>query len=681
MVKLGFISALVWAAGLAVATPSPAPLVNVRTRNLPGMSDEDTLHLIWRRIAHAAHIRRENVFKNSTSLEKSWNDAELITFTYTPNVTDTNLENTDFEASLEVNVKCETCYFKAGASVALTIDGEFDFGDAFRNVTGQFIDEAKNLTDSLVESLDDVVHWGEIKDLFNEDDFEIDEFINFDRFDVDTDFDIDLPPLPAVNLLFQIDHLDLYVALDTTISGKASLTIPLYKSQSPVGITIAPGLEAGIFATMDLLLSAEAEMIIRSGFHLQLPDPVGFHIALFGKNVSSVIFNGGRFEFLPVTIVSGHVTLKAILRVGLHAGFQSGTATLLSNISDDILPDLLEKFRDLTKFSYGMEVGVFANVAEFLTNITGGAEQAAKEGCAIKIVQEYTLALGAGAGATIAVGSHSWGVQPTTSVPIFYTTLADVCAITADAPKPTSPPAITTTATTNNRLVRRERFTALVSSELFDPEGDEDTPTAVAYTSRAREFHTGITCASEGLAVCPQSLLRTTVLTTTKTYVTTVPTDVEPSFPQPTADTVPSTIPFGKNVNKLAATTGVPVSYVPPPPSSSTAARTARHGNDKDGDGGVLDDIGDVLNGKTGGVSNKLIIGLSVGLGVPIFVAAIASLIHCIRRRRYAPLPGTEATKVEYTGEYTGAYQSPMAAEREAMVKKSPDVSVSDAHN
>ncbi|KAL2179582.1 uncharacterized protein P884DRAFT_194912 [Thermothelomyces heterothallicus CBS 202.75] len=604
MVKLCFISALVWAAGLAVATPSPAPLVNVRTRNLPGMSDEDTVQLIWRRIAHAAHIRRENVFKNSTSLEKSWNDAELITFTYTPNVTDTKLENTDFEASLEVNVKCETCYFKAGASVALTIDGEFDFGDAFRNVTGQFIDEAKNLTDSLVESLDDVIHWGEIRDLFTEDDFELDEFINFDGFDVDTDFDIDLPPLPAVNLLFQIDHLDLYVALDTTISGKASLTIPLYKSQSPVGITIAPGLEAGIFATMDLLLSAEAEMIIRSGFHLQLPDPVGFHIALFGKNVSSVIF-----------------------------------------------------------------------VAEFLTNITGGAEQAAKEGCAIKIVQEYTLALGAGAGATIAVGSHSWGVQPTTSVPIFYTTLADVCAVTADAPKPTSPPAITTTATTNNRLVRRERFTALVSSELFDPEGDEDTPTAVAYTSRAREFHTGITCASEGLAVCPQSLLRTTVLTTTKTYVTTVPTDAEPSFPRPTADTVPRTIPFGKNVNKLAATTGVPVSYVPPPPSSSTTARTAGHGDDEDG--GVLDDIGDVLSGKTGGVSNKLIIGLCVGLGVPILAAAIASLIHCIRRRRYAPLPRTEATKVEYTG----AYQSPMAAEREAMVKKSPDVSVSEARN
>lgn len=239
-------------------------------------------------------------------------------------------------------------------------------------------------------------------------------------------------------------------------------------------------------------------------------------------------------------------------------------------------------------------------------------------------MQEYTLALGAGAGATVAIGPHSWGVQPATSVPIFYTTLADVCAVTADGPKPTSPPpTVTTTATTanNNRLARRQDFTALVSSELFDPEGDEDVPTAIAYTSHAREFHTGVTCASEGLALCPQSLLHTTVLTTTKTYVTTVPTDVEPTFPQPTADSVPSTIPFGKNVNRLDATTGVPVSYVPPPPSSSSSARTAR---DEDN---VVDDVKDFLDGETGGVSNKLIIGLSVGLGVPILVAAIASLM------------------------------------------------------
>lgn len=251
-------------------------------------------------------------------------------------------------------------------------------------------------------------------------------------------------------------------------------------------------------------------------------------------------------------------------------------------------------------------------------------EQAAKEDCALKIVQEYTLGLGAAAGATIAVGPHSWGHTPSLSVPIYYTTLADVCAVTAKgSPKPTT--TATVTATANNNKHRRDAFTALDSSALFDPAGNQETPTAMAYTSRAREFHTGIQCASRDLAgACPQSLQTTTVLTTTKTYVVTVEPDADPTFPTPTADTVASTIPFGKNVNRVAATSGAPRSYVPPPPpKSSSSIRTA--GNN--GGGGVLDDIGDVFDGETGGVSNKLIIGLSVGLGVPIVAAAIASVM------------------------------------------------------
>jgi hypothetical protein len=53
-------------------------------------------------------------------------------------------------------------------------------------------------------------------------------------------------------------------------------------------------------------------------------------------------------------------------------------------------------------------------VAEFLTNITGGALLAAEEGCGLNIVEEYTLAVGAAAGATVAVGevSSSSGVYP-----------------------------------------------------------------------------------------------------------------------------------------------------------------------------------------------------------------------------------------------------------------------------
>jgi hypothetical protein len=76
MVKFGVVSALAWAAGLVAA--NPAPLVEVRTRNFPGTSDEFTLQTIWRRLAELAHRRRSNVFTKTMSLDKSWTDATLF---------------------------------------------------------------------------------------------------------------------------------------------------------------------------------------------------------------------------------------------------------------------------------------------------------------------------------------------------------------------------------------------------------------------------------------------------------------------------------------------------------------------------------------------------------------------------------------------------------------------------
>jgi hypothetical protein len=78
MVRFGVISTLAFAAGLIAASPNPAPLVEIRTRNFPGTSDEFTLQTIWRRLAELAHRRRDNVFTKTMSLDKSWTDATLF---------------------------------------------------------------------------------------------------------------------------------------------------------------------------------------------------------------------------------------------------------------------------------------------------------------------------------------------------------------------------------------------------------------------------------------------------------------------------------------------------------------------------------------------------------------------------------------------------------------------------
>ena len=306
--------------------------------------------------------------------------------------------------------------------------------------------------------------------------------------------------------------------------------------------------------------------------------------------------NGGKFEFLPVTILSGNVALKAILRVGMHAGFDI--------TSEQLIPKYIiakDEWRKKAQFNAGVEVGVFATVAEFLTNITGGALLAAEDGCDLKIVEEYTLALGAAAGATLAIMDHTWGPQPSTTIPVFYTTLADVCAVTAKA---------TPTATSSQAVSARQAA----------------DPKLVTTTLTTKLLLTNVACADPTVISCPAAQQTTTIQTTTRTLITAVPSGVTPTFPELTALTVASTVPFGKQVNKLSGTTGVPISYIPPPPPPSTTTSSSASPS-KTGDGNILTDIGNVVNGETGGVSNKLIIGLSVGLGVPIAAAVIGGLV------------------------------------------------------
>ena len=279
----------------------------------------------------------------------------------------------------------------------------------------------------------------------------------------------------------------------------------------------------------------------------------------------------------------------------MHAGFEITSEYLLPD-----LPTIEGEWREKTKFKAGVEVGVFAAIAELLTNITGGALLAAEDGCALKIVEEYTLALGAVAGATLAVGDHTWGPQPNTTIPVFYTTLADVCAVTAKA---------TPTATSSQAVSARQAA----------------GPKLVTTTLSTTLLLTNVGCADPTVISCPAAQQTTTIQTTTKTLITAVPSGVTPTFPESTALTVLSTVPFGKQVNKLSATTGRPASYVPPPPPPSTTSSSAKPSGTGGGD--ILTDIGNVVNGETGGVSNKLIIGLSVGLGVPIVAAVIAGVV------------------------------------------------------
>jgi len=231
----------------------------------------------------------------------------------------------------------------------------------------------------------------------------------------------------------------------------------------------------------------------------------------------------------------------------------------------------------------GVELALFANVAEFVTNITYVPDD---DDCKLKVIQEYNLALGALAGASIEVDmpfieAMTWGPVASVTTAIFTTTLAEACAIEATS-KPSVEP----------------------SPTGVDKREDLETITLTTTT-----VTTGVSCKTTNKAMCPNNEQVSTKATITRSLVTAVPSGETPTFPETVFTKVPATKKFGSQVKSIKAMTGSPTPYVAPP--------------DEDGS----DDVHDLVDGSTGGVSNKVIIGVCVGLVLPILAAIIGAVM------------------------------------------------------
>ncbi|RSL59952.1 hypothetical protein CEP54_007052 [Fusarium duplospermum] len=544
-----------------------------RTRGLPGSSEYDTWKAMRRAFASSDLQQRDTTEEKSISLDKSWEDATLFAFTAEQDVGSNG--NTSVSAGIEIT--CATCYIKGTATTKFIYDRDFNISNAFNNFTDQVKSEVRSLatevTDYVEEYVDGVVT-------------KLDDGVDLDDFDLppmDVDFNIDLPEIPEFRLQFQFDGLEMYMLIDTVLSVGATYTLNLYTSTTPVGFAVRDNLEVGVIFTIDLILSVEGEINISSGFHLRLDDGVVFELGIFSEEIASITHNGGEFEFLPVTVESAGVVFKAILCVGVQAGFEVG-----SN-------DLTIFGKDVAKVGAGVEMGLYANIAEFITNVTLSLDE--DDDCRLHVEEGYQLAVGLARGASVAIQNATWGPVLETETPIFYTTLAEACAIQRSRGTPSATEATITSAALEAR------------------DEDEDQSGMETTTISTKETFVVVACLS-GLTNCPVSLQTTSKYTTTRTHVTVIPTDSEAKFPDSVRHTVGSVIPFGDGANKLAATSGAPKSYVP------SSVET-----------GAPDDDVDILNPKTGGVSNNVIIGVSVGLGVPLLLGGFAAVLKRLAAR------------------------------------------------
>ena len=170
------------------------------------------------------------------------------------------------EVSLEASVQitCNACYLKGTATGDFSVEGDF-------NVTA-FVDnlesEIKNFTTGLESYVAEYIKGN-------------------DTAVTELDFDVPAPHLPEYHLHFQFDGLELYMLLDTVLSGKATYTLNLYTSETVYGIAVGDE-QVGVVFAVDLVLSAESQLDISSGFHLRLEDGVGIDVSLFAEDVSSI---------------------------------------------------------------------------------------------------------------------------------------------------------------------------------------------------------------------------------------------------------------------------------------------------------------------------------------------------------------------------------------------------------
>ncbi|KAF5704913.1 hypothetical protein FMUND_12327 [Fusarium mundagurra] len=553
----------------------------VRAGNTPDYTGYNTLGLVRRTPARPSRHPKDTKQKNSTSLDTSWVNAILFAYTGEEDL-GSKQGNSSVSASIEIT--CATCYIKGTATTEFIHDREFNISRAFSNFTSQVRREIDNLADETADYIEKYIDT--VADNLD-DGFDLDDF---DLPPLDYNLNVDIPEIPEFRLQFQFDGLEVYMLIDTVLSAGATYTLNLYTSTTPAGFAVRDNLELGVIFAIDLILSVEGEINISSGFHLRLDDGVLFDIAIFSKKISNLTINGGDFEFLPVTIESAGVVFKAVLRVGVKAGFEIAS------------PEVSIAGKTIAHVGGGVEVGVFANIAELITNVTLSTDE--DDDCSLRVEEVYQLAVGAAAGASIAIDDMTWGPVPETEIPVFYTTLGHACASQRSSDASLS-------VTTSPALRVRGK----------NDDGVEMETTTIS----TKATFTVVACQSEGLVNCPMSLQTTSKYTTTRTHVTVVPTDGEAEFPESVSHTVTSLVPFGKGANKLVAMSGTPSSYVPP----TTTSSAKENGNDDDSNG--------TSNVKSGGVSKSVIIGVSVGLGVPFLLGAIAVILLLRRKKNSLP--------------------------------------------
>lgn len=144
-------------------------------------------------------------------------------------------------------------------------------GDQIENITDTTWDWVKDAAGDVIDNLADGV-----------------DSSDFDLQPLDLNFNVQYPDIPECHLQFQFDGLELYLMINTALSGGADYQLPLYSSNTLSGLSLDKDTFVGVIFSVDLILSLNADIDFTSGVHIKIEDGAEIDLSLFGNSVSSI---------------------------------------------------------------------------------------------------------------------------------------------------------------------------------------------------------------------------------------------------------------------------------------------------------------------------------------------------------------------------------------------------------
>ncbi|KAI0435028.1 hypothetical protein F5Y09DRAFT_337121 [Xylaria sp. FL1042] len=249
------------------------------------------------------------------------------------------------------------------------------------------------------------------------------------------------------------------IDLDLTAAGEGDFSVPLLKTESPIGVS-GPGFQIGVVFSVDLVLKITGEVETEGGFKVTIPDGSSFIIPFDQSKPNVAKFNGVSASLLPIT-----VNLPASVTAALQLKVQAGV----------MLPDLeVIEAKALAGASISIPEVILKESVSFPSNKT----------CAVPVSAELNI----NAGVFVDIGADIAGIDlgdfnPTASTTLFAASTSTCLGgnSTSSTPKTSTKAggSKTTTTKTTTSKPRSASATPTAHTSFHPPASTRPTPTTL----------------------------------------------------------------------------------------------------------------------------------------------------------------------------------------------------------